>query len=151
MQQIKFKLELKRVNLSSVFVTRARCKMCSRYPSIYYWTRLPVLWFDPRRVVKIHDQCKKYWTRMCSDFYLNDSPSSFDKIAYFSFNLRDAGGSYNPKLHYTKGVHPVFREVEFLTCKCGNTAWAFDDNQARYRMEIVSRKARYKYPYRFSI
>lgn len=138
-----------RVNLSSSFLTRSRCKHCGKFPTIYYYVRNPVLWNNPRQITEWFWNRRKFYSRMCSDFYLNDDPKSFTSIYYFSWKL--PGGSYDPKLHHTRGVHPVVHNTELLACECGASVWAFNTKSSLSRIEILLRKSKYKYPYKFTV
>lgn len=142
----KYKPIVVRINLSDPFVIRARCKFCGDPPSMYYFVRNPTLWYNPHKVTDMDRNWNKYWTRMCSDYYLTEEPKYFTKINYFSW--RKETKSYNPKLHRTKNANPLSSE-EFLTCECGRTVWAFTDKANRSRKEITNRKSKGNFPHKF--
>ena len=146
-----YKKEIVKINLSETFMVRSKCKYCAEQPSIYYYVKNPLLWQDPSRIKEIFAFIKKYVHRMCSDFYLMEDPSSFYHISFFGFKTSFSG--YNPKLHKTRTPWAFYKQeteiTEFLTCECGRTSWAFTDKTAKYRPEIVLRKARYRYPQKF--
>lgn len=143
-----YKHEVIKVNLSTPFLTRARCKACGKHPTIYYYARNPVMWNNPRKVLEQFAFYIGYFKRACSDFYLDDSPASFTKANYFSYEVPFKG--FNPKLHRTRGAHPVFNYTEFVACECGESIWAFTDKSIRSRPEIVMRKAKYNFPQKFN-
>jgi hypothetical protein len=145
-----YKPEIIKVNLSETFMTRSRCKECSRFPSIYYYVKNPILWYDPAKTKETFAFIKKYVNRMCSDFYLVEEPKSFTTTNYFSFST--GFKAYRPKLHKSRNpwdYNPIVEVTEFLTCECGGTTWAFADKTVKHRPEIVLRKARYRYPRKF--
>lgn len=139
--------DIVRINLSTPFVVRSRCKKCAKYPSVYYYTRNPVMWFNPNRIRAQFVFIRKFVSRMCNDLYLLEDPKNFHNANYFSFPSSFKG--YRPRLHRTKGSSAIFDIVEYLTCECGGSVWAFSDKSIRSRPEIVFRKGRYKYPQKF--
>jgi hypothetical protein len=148
--QNNYKPEIVKVNLSETFMVRSRCKECGKFPSIYYYVKNPPLSIGPTKMKETFSFIKKYVSRMCSDFYLMDSPKSFHTINYFGFQTHFK--SYRPKLMKTRSpwnYQPNPEMVEFLTCECGGTTWAFAAKTNRFRAEIIFRKARYKYPQKF--
>jgi hypothetical protein len=132
------------INVSSSFASRAKCKMCSEPPSIYFFSRSSILWHDPNRARGIFDFIKKYCKRMSPEDYKLDNFVHSARTSYFNHAVSYKG--YRPKLHRTRGVDPVFGMIEFLACKCGHTLWAFSEYSSRSRAEIFNRKSRYKIP-----
>jgi len=143
-----YKSEVIKVNLSTPFLVRSRCKGCGKYPTIYYYARNPVMWNNPRKILEQFSFYSKFFKRACSDFYLDDNPSSFTSMHYFEYQVPFK--NFNPKLHRTRGAHPVFNYTEFVTCECGGSIWAFTDKSIKSRMEIISRKARVNLPQKFN-
>lgn len=145
------KSEIVRVNLSETFMVRSRCKLCGKLPSMYYYFKNPILFDDVNEVKYLFGFIRKYISRMCDDFYLIESPSSFIHMSFFGFKLNFKG--YNPKLHKTRTPWIRYKQdleiTEFLTCECGKTSWAFSDKTVKLRPEIILKRARYKYPKRF--
>lgn len=124
-----------------------KCRHCGGGPDFYYDVRAPIRWYDPRR---IHGEYAKYFKRLkrfCYDYYLRNNPSEYFGIAAFTHTPR--GTKYNPRIHKNRGVDPVNGSLEFLTCECGRSEWAFNEKAAKTRPEIRERKARYKYPHKF--
>ena len=146
-----YKSEIVKVNLSETFMVRSRCNSCGELPSMYYYFKNPLLFDDPNEVKLLFTFIRKYISRMCDDFYLIESPSSFHHMSFFGF--RAAFKGYNPKLHRTRTPWFNYKQeleiTEFLTCECGKTSWAFSDKTVKSRPEIVLKKARYKYPKKF--
>jgi len=142
-----YKQQIIRVNLSTPFIVKSRCKKCKSNPSIYYYIRNKHLSIDPRSGLKIFESIKKYYKRMCADHYMMISPKYFTDLGSFSHSVNYKG--FLPKLHRARGVNIGSNITEFLMCECGATSWAFTDKAAMARPEIVNRKARNKYPQKF--
>ena len=140
--------EIVRINLSTPFTVRTRCTKCAKNPSIYYYIRNPVMWFNPNKIRAQFSFVRKFVSRMCSDLYLNEDPKDFHTSNYLGFST--SFKSYRPRLHRTRGSKAVSDIVEYLACDCGGSVWAFSDKAVRGRAEIVFRKGRYKYPQKFS-
>lgn len=136
-----------RINYSTPFTLRARCKFCGSGPTHYYYTRSDTLWFNPNRIKEHFDLMKKYCKRMCSNYYLIDDPKYFNSLIGFSFFV--SFNKYRPKLHSGRGTHPVFDLVEHLRCECTRTDWAFYDKSTITRPEIFNRKSRFKFPEKY--
>ena len=143
------KAEVIRISLSIPFLVKNRCKGCGEHPSIYYFIRNPSLWNDPREGFNKIDKFKMFLKRMCMDFYLMDDPSSFDSISLFNHKI--SYNSYNPKLHKSIGINRSFDMIEYLTCECGQSVWAFYDKSSQNRIEIKNRKSNIRFPNKFAI
>jgi hypothetical protein len=143
------KLEIIRVNISSTFMVRARCKNCGKGPDYYYSVGQPFKWVGVRSALVFSQAVKKWITRMVSNWYLPFSPRYFLKLGDFAFEIEDK--SYDPLFHRTRGSNIGVRQrvVEFVGCSCGATVWAFNEKSAVKRPEITNRKGRYKYPQKF--
>lgn len=142
-----YKPEIVRVNLSTPFLVRSRCKFCAGLPTHYYYIRNATMWYNPRKPIDHFKQMTKYVKRMCSDHYLMEEPKYFVEMASFSHPVSYKG--YRPRLHRTRGSSATQDVVEFLMCDCGRSSWAFSDKAVKYRPEIVARKARYRFPQKF--
>lgn len=138
------KKEIITVNVSSSFASRARCKMCGEPPSIYFFSRNSILWYDPHRARGIFDFIKKHCKRLSPEEYKLDDFVHGSRASYFSHTVNYKG--YRPKLHRARGVDPVFDMIEYLTCECGNTLWAFSEISTFRRPELLHRKAKYSTP-----
>jgi hypothetical protein len=137
------KIEIIRVNISSSFLPRARCKKCGKGPSFYYFRRKSALLKSPLR-----EATKRWLKRMTADWYLTESPKDFDHIEDFSFRLFDK--SYRPVMHKTRGFSTGKDHiVEALSCDCGHAVWLFNHKSVKNRPEIRNRKGRYGYPQKF--
>jgi hypothetical protein len=152
MQINKHKPEIIRVSLSTPFLVRSRCKGCGGHPNIYYWIRNPSISLDPRKGISEHLEAvirymSRYSTRVISDFYLEEKPSSFTKINLFNYNFGPK--SFNPRAHKNRGTNMTFEVVEYLTCECGKSAWAFTDKIIKNKPEIFNRKSRFTFPNKF--
>lgn len=144
-----YKPEVIRINISSTFLMRARCKECGKGPDFYYGVMLPLKWKNVNNFLFVSTFNRDWITRMVSNWYLDFSPRHFKKLGDFSFGLEDK--SYNPVFRRTRGTNIPERDnmVEFLGCDCGATVWAFNQKSTKARPEVTNRKGRYKYPQRF--
>lgn len=135
-----------KVSLSSSFVARAICRQCGEPPIEYYSTGQPTSWVDPHSARIVFDWYKKYVKNLNSFWYKKYQPRHFDSIK--EFGLLWIEKSYKPTKHQHIGVERN-ATVEFLTCPCGASVWAFSQKSAANRIEIKNRKARYTYPRKF--
>lgn len=142
-----YKSEIVKVNLSSSFVYRTICLKCGSRPLYYYYTRNPIMWYDPHKNRDIFDFIRKYFKRLSPDNYSLDDFVYSSKIGYYNHPVNYKG--YKPKLHRTRGVDPILDLVEHLTCNCGYTVWSFSDKSVRSRPEINNRKCKYKHSNKF--
>ncbi len=142
-----FKIETIRVRLSSSFMVRGRCKYCKGGPSIYFYTRNPTMWYNVRRVLNDFSWVREHVKQFTWIPRYSTSPINFDSIT--SFNHQPFYKGYRPRLHRIKGSNPVFDLVEFLSCDCMRTEWAYAEKAVENRPEIMARKSRKKYPKKF--
>jgi hypothetical protein len=146
-RQYNIKPQSVKINAASTFPVRAKCRFCMKGPTHYFAQKLPVKWYNPKRIKELFDAASKYFKRMSQDFYLIEKPTAFTGIAAFS--CYPVYKSYNPALHTKRGI-PAFDDViECLACYCGRTTWGFAQKSIVYRPDILFRKARYKYPVKF--
>jgi hypothetical protein len=143
---ISSKPEIHRVRLSSPFMVRSRCKFCMGSPIIYYYIRNPTLWFNPRKAMDRMSFIKKLLQHLRSLGFLNE-PKHCHSAAELSHDVSWA--KYRPRLHRTKGSSAIFDVVEFVTCDCMQTTWAYSDEAIQNRPEINHRKSRYRFPTKF--
>ncbi len=144
-----YKPEIIRINISSSFMTRARCKKCGKGPDFYYAILKPYKWKSARHALFYSEITRRWISRMVSSWYLQFSPRFFNELDDFTFKLEDK--AYNPILHRTRNSNAPERDnvIEFVGCGCGSTVWAFNDKSTKKRPEITNRKGRYRYPQRF--
>lgn len=143
----KLKPQTVRVNISSTFPIRSKCKFCMKGPQYYIIQKRPIKWIDPKDIKIIFDQVAKYTKRMTQDFYLPESPKHFHAMGAFSCPVFYK--KYDPSLHAKRGIMCYDDVIEMLLCACGFTGWAFTQKSSVLRSEITNRKARYKYPRKF--
>ena len=136
-----------RVNLSSTFVIRCKCRYCGEGPDEYYCVNHMAYDLDPRSSQAVYVWFKKYVKQLIGFWYKKHQPSVFTNMR--AFNIRWAEQSYKPTLHQHVGIQPYDTVTEYLSCPCGKSVWAFSQRQGDRRMEIRNRKARYKYPKKF--
>lgn len=145
-----YKPEVIRINISSSFMARARCKECGKGPDYYYNMSKPYQWQNVRGSL-IYSEVTKRWIKsmLTSNWYFKFEPRHFRKLGDFIFTLE--GKSYLPTFHRTRGSDSSNSDnvVEFVGCECGATIWAFNEKSTKDRPEITNRKGRYKYPQRF--
>lgn len=142
-----YKPEIIRVNFSTPFIVKSRCKHCAGFPSHYYYIRNPTMWYNVRTVTDRSRKAISHLKRMASDHYLIDDPKYFKNMSNFTHTTTYKG--YRPRLHRTRGSRQTQDIIEFLMCECGKTSWGFSDKAIKGRPEILNRKARYRYPQKF--
>lgn len=129
------------ISASESFLVRTVCKKCKGHPLYYFYSRNPILWYDPRRVIAAFEYVKKYNKRLA----LDDFSFGLDDFRYASkmnlFNHQVNYKGYRPKLHRTRGQNPILDVVEYLTCECGQTAWAYSGMGIMQRHDINHKKA----------
>lgn len=135
------------VNLSSTFAIKNVCTECGKSPSHHYTAYLPNYWLDPRSSQAIFDWYKKFIKRMNSSWYRNHQPRHFFSMKSFNFSWMEK--SYTPALHQHAIGDEEVNVVDYLTCPCGKSVWAFAQKSAQNRIEIRNRKAKYNYPRKF--
>lgn len=140
------KPEIIKVRLSTSFMVRARCKHCKGAPEIYYFLRNPTMWFNPRKALDQANYIKQL-LEILQKHGFKDDPKHYTSASYLSHDVIYA--KYRPRMHRTRGSNPVFDIVEFLTCDCMKTTWAYSDKAISNRPEITCRKARARYPLKF--
>lgn len=145
--KVAWKKHTVNINLSSAFIQRTRCPHCLQYPIEYYWYNNGNLYKDVRMSQSMFMWIKKLTKRFNSSWYKKYQPRNFNNIENFSFYWMDM--SYRPILHHKIGVYSVENLIEFLTCPCGKSIWAFNQKSTQSRMEIKNRKGRYNYPKKF--
>jgi hypothetical protein len=141
------KPQITKINLSTPFPTRARCKYCGKHPEVYFYMREPYLFRDATKVTRSAWSAfmRMITGRLTGDFYLSASPSEYRNVSDFAYK---PDHKYNPKAHKNKGVPATENKVEYLMCgnSCGKTVWAFTDKAIVNRPEILNRKARATFP-----
>ncbi len=131
-----------KMNVSESFLHRTFCKKCLGYPIYYFYSRNPILWYDPRRVLSSFDYIKKNNKRLSpEEFTFGLENFRFSNRLNF-YNHPVNYKSYRPRLHRVRGQHPVLDITEYLTCECGCTAWAYSDIGSVYRNDIKHKKSR---------
>ena len=144
-----YRAEIIRVNISSSFISRARCAKCGKHPDYYYYVRKPYLWKTIGLHIASSKWFRKWISRMTADWYLDGAPKNFPDIKEFSFTLEDK--HYLPTLYRVRGTPARDDQnvVEMAGCSCGGTLWAFNNKSVKDRQEITNRKGRYSYPQKF--
>lgn len=132
-----------KVNLSSTFPFKNRCKYCASQPKHYYYTRTASAFQDHEVIKFINMWISSNHKRMCEDYYLTEMPKHFNTAGSFA-HLVDYKG-YNPRFHKNHkdhNAHALASTTDHLACNCGRTNWAFNETSAKNRPEIKQRKAR---------
>lgn len=137
------KNDIIRIRLSSPFMVRAACKYCSGGPLIYYYIRNSTNWFDPRKAIGQLAFLRNL-ARQITTAHIFSEPKDYNVISYFSLGVGYT--QYRPKLHRTRGSSFTLDIVEFLTCDCMKTTWAFNQKSIQNRPEISNRKSRFNFP-----
>jgi len=131
-----------KVSLSSTFISRAKCKWCCTPPTFYYFARNPTMWFDPRKITNKLEQVKKRVKNIgwITNPIIIDDPTY--KVSNSSLSHHPNYKGYRPRLHRTRGSNAIIDSIEYLSCDCGKTYWAFSVFGSKKRPEITNRKAR---------
>ena|ERR1700722_9041353 len=137
------KVEDIKVNISSTFLLRVKCKYCGTSPFERLFIRKSFKIKDVRDKLIIYKRLNLMINRFTDDWYLSSSPNFFSKnIADFSWK----NDSYSPILHRTRGNH--FEQYQNIIggmwCKCGKMTRIFYINEIK--PEIINRQGRYNYP-----
>lgn len=135
------------VSLSSTFIMRARCKHCKSLPIHYFYSKQRNYYISTDKPRKLFDNIVKLHKDLCNNYYLVADPVNFKKLSDFTFSLPFI--NYNAKLHKNRGIRATKDYSEYVSCSCGRTIWAFYENYAKSRPDIIHRKSVYKYPQRF--
>lgn len=136
----EFPVEIIKIRLSTPVLARARCKKCGSFPTIYYVMYNGMTGWEPSRTQRM------MYRRM--KLRGIDKTRSITQISDFGQILKFK--SYAPTYHKIRGdefgAEYDFDIVEYLTCKCGQSRWAFSEKAAQHRPEIINRKARSFFP-----
>jgi hypothetical protein len=144
-----YKPEVIKIGISSTFMPRVRCKECNTGPDYYYGVMKPYM-FKNVQQYKRYTELSRFWiSRMCSDWYKDFDPRSFHKMGDFSYIFENK--SIRPTLSRARGADVSDRDnvVEYVSCECGSTVWAFNQKSVAKRPEITNRKGKHKYPQKF--
>src|ERR1035437_3923613 len=112
-------------NYYCVALFKSRCKYCSSGPVNYGFGMNPPYFkdFDANKVMQ--EWLLKNHKLLNAQSYLKGPPSATKTILYLSRNTYHK--KYNPKYHrlmYKENyMAPV---IDFWSCKCGKTNWAFN-------------------------
>ena len=147
MNKRHYKREVVRINLSTPFITRTRCKHCGELPAIYYYIYNTTLWGSPVSIQKMFAMISKRVTRMGTSHYLKDNPSDYSGLSNFSQGT--GFRRYIPRLRHTRGINQDFDVTEYLMCPCAKSMYAFTQKSVKGRPEIINRKSRKCYPKKF--
>jgi len=140
-----------KVNLSSTFPLKNRCKYCATTPKYYYLTRTSSTWQDYEVVLFINMWIANNHKRMCQNYYLIEMPKDYTTISSFDHSIDYKG--YNPRFHKNHKNHNLYANsntIDYLSCQCGRTRWAFNETMSKNRPEISQRKARFTFKAKFS-
>ena len=144
-KKIKFGDVIK-VNLSSSFISRARCRHCKSTPTFYYVMKSPHYHQSVNRNKDIAVYLQKLYKRFGYDYYLADTPRNFTNNSAFKTQMFF---SYKPRLHSSKSVtnNKGSMYVDCLSCPCRRTNWMF--SQTTPTKESEARKSKIHYPNKF--
>lgn len=135
------------VNTSSSFMVRARCKKCGKPPSIYYYSRVPTKYHDVDGY-RIYTKTYQEYTKAINlNWFLSFAPKQLTKIGDFGADLHRGHITISAVAKTKQGRDSKI--VEYLTCECGETIWAFNRRSVKTRPDIINRKGKYNYPKKF--
>lgn len=143
------KVKIIRVSISSAFMARARCKFCKGTPVYYYGCYKQHMFEQVQRYRLFTPRNWRWIKRMCSSWYKEYEPRTFDDTFEFTFRLDYK--NYRPTLHRARGAECGQREniLECVCCECSRTVWVFNQESTKRRKEITNRKGKYAYPQKF--
>lgn len=147
MNKRNYKREVVKINLSSSFMARGRCKYCGEHPIIYYYIYNSTLWDSPEYIQKFFSIISKRVNRMGKTPWHGDSPSDITGLSNFSQGT--GFKKYSPIIRQTRGINLDFDVMEYLMCPCAKTMYAFTQKSNKTRPEILNRMARKTYPKKF--
>lgn len=131
-----------KVNVSFTFIKRARCKKCAGEPEHYLYAKNKFCWESPRKQLSVFKWAQKSYKRFCNDYYLSNKPSDYKSTHYMSHSAEYK--SYSPRL-YKNTINSGFEFIDFLTCGCGYSVWAFFQKSSSERPEIYNRTGKYNF------
>jgi hypothetical protein len=144
-----FSGEVVRLRVSTPILSRVRCNKCGKLPSIYYSIYLGLAGRNPRRKIAM----SYHSFRMGGKILPRDKPKSLVYMSDLSQSTKYK--SWNPKWHHFRGDAPLAEYdldlVEYITCKCGKSSWAFSELGIQHRPEILNKKARSYYPVTYKL
>jgi hypothetical protein len=127
------------VKLSTPFLLKSKCRNCGTSGLYYYIIRNGAFFISPEGSKLISEIYQRFTKRMCSDYYLMDSPSKYRSNSFFNYSKSHKG--YNPKIYKNLNVKSNNNNVEIFSCECGKTQWAFGNTNDDNRPEICNRKS----------
>lgn len=142
----RFKPEIVRVRLSFPMMTRARCKFCKGLPSIYYFIRNPIMYTNPKDALNRIEKYRGVLTLIGRQPPLY-APKYMQTASPMSHPI--VWSKYRPRVHRTRGSNAGMDLVEYVTCECMRSRWAFADQATENRPEIERRKAHHRFPTKF--
>lgn len=119
------KREIIRINVSSSFVARARCKKCGSGPEYYYNGFKDISYRDHNRQKQRH--------------------MPFKRITKFSYHPLSV---YRPLMHNHRAissVHDNWEYYEEVLCRCQKTKWSLKQKLLHNRRDITDKKGRMFY------
>lgn len=131
-KSLEFKLQL-----STPFLVRTRCKHCGSMPFDYFQMHIKRGFLNPRDLIRI-----KSWFysdgSVCDNFYIDEEPKSYNVLSPFSYTHQ--GLSYSPKLHIKNKSFSKNDITDCMVCQCGKTYWYFGQVSSKNKPEVVNRK-----------
>lgn len=135
------------VKISSTFVHRARCPKCGGRPAYsvynYFCVRNLTGWVSLKQNTDILKWIKTYNRRLCDDYYLFGKPSYTKSVNEFSHAVNYKGSK--TRLHRNKGITPGNDFIDFISCSCGKSIWAYYTRSSQSRAEVENRTGKYYY------
>jgi len=87
------------------------------------------------------------YDNICDDFYINLEPRLCHNNSFFKFSVCEG---YSVRTHKNLGANKYGNFIDYATCKCGKTHWAFPQALALKRPDIAHRNARSFYPFKLN-
>lgn len=131
------KTEIYKIGLSKTFPMRARCRKCGSLPVFYYNTCGRMLLKQPLVARSISAPY-----RGNIDIYPQDT-----RLSDFSYHF--AISKFSTRYHKNTKKRKRYNMVEYVTCQCCLTKWAFNDLEFIGKPESYNRKSDRTYPMEF--
>jgi hypothetical protein len=125
-----------KINLSSTFMVRSRCKKCKSGPLEYIYSN--------NRSLYIIRRIPREYARMSTYHFHSMNLNKVDDIRDFIYQTSYKG--YHPTIYRSRGNRIPHNKKEYMACDCGHTMWAFNVDSVINCPEVFNRKSREYYP-----
>lgn len=138
-------LKRPKVNISSAFIVRTKCKFCLSGPAYVYSCRGSSAFQDHQNYFKSVNSFKKYCDRFCDDYYFDEKVTEATSASIFGWQADFK--SYTARHHKNRSTD-LFGFIYKAYCNCGKSTWTYYYDKPKDPPEILNRKGRYRYPHK---